>query len=302
MMVENNAEIEMEKLVEEYEKQLELMKKQYGQEEDLYPWIYMLLLKSGKINDLSMRQVAGAPWANCVRGREMLRGYAGFPDIAILDKDFCAINVSKSIKYKIEDIKEWISLFDKENNDIPKKINSNKDTKDFLREYWYMYNIDKIRGCIEVKVVGDYLINIKPGKSTLVIESTPKGSYIFNVGGENCISSSEKGIKFEDLVQLFGELLWYGNVLYTNGKEWRYLQVTKCNKDKEISNIVDLRKILYGSYVKIHYPKEKWYKQISQMQNDGLNIEIKCEIKSDKEDLALWIKEKVNFEVLRDEY
>ena len=296
MIAKNNNEIE--KFVEEYEKQIELMKKQYGQEEDMYPWIYMVLMKSGKINELSMRQVARASWANCVRGRELLRGYAGFPDIAILDKKFCAIDVSKSISYKLEDVNKWIQNDLDENKicDKPNNIKSNKKTKEFLRKYWYLHNIDKIRGCIEVKGVGENLINVISGDNTLEIAFEEK-DLIFNVSGVNCLSSLKKGIKIKDVVQLFGEILWYGKVLYTNGKEWKYIEVTKCSNEKQITTIVDLREKLYADYVNIHKPVKEWYRCISKLQKNGLNIKINCKIKSDEDDLITWIKENVNFEV-----
>ena len=58
--------MKIEFTVEEYFEQLKLMEKQYGQEEDLYPWIYMLLqmaecekqkLKPNEYKQVSIRDV-----------------------------------------------------------------------------------------------------------------------------------------------------------------------------------------------------------------------------------------------------
>lgn len=363
-MTENNNE--MEKLVEEYDKQLDLMKKQYGEEEDLYPWIYMLLMKSGKIQNLSMRQVAGAPWANVVSGREMLRGYAGFPDIAILDKEFCAINIDKDINDRIPNIVNWMVKsfpINIESNVIENilkfNINPSEEIKEFLKSYWFLHNIDKLRGCVEVKVINDKLIDIE-SETLLTINCLPdtytekfyrKGKrkfcyhredvklpntnelklgqyYEINydelpdeakesrefsesdeisckiekcincfIQLENLLSKEKKNYTLNetDVKQLFGELLWYGKVLYTNGKKWSFLQVETCSNDKEIQNIVDLRKILYGTCVKFHEPLENWYERISKMQEKGLKIQINCKNKLDEEDLSSWIENKVNF-------
>lgn len=44
--------------LEEYMRELVLMKRQYGQEEELYPLINMLLRENKNMNCLSLRQVA----------------------------------------------------------------------------------------------------------------------------------------------------------------------------------------------------------------------------------------------------
>lgn len=363
MMEEKNTGIKIENVFEEYKKQLKLMEKQYGQEEDLYPWIYMLLLESGKVNNLSMRQVASASWADCVVGREMLRGYAGFPDIAILDKDFCVINVKDE-----EDINNKISIVRKrfeerkesDENNIIENIsqkNMEMDGKTKLSEILYENNIDKIKGCIEVKDMSKTLIDIQTSKSLTINCSADKYVAKYRKGkGKSCYQIKDVNVenvnelklgeyieikyddlpnevkssgkfrkenkisrKFErcincfielevsgvkkkynlndtDIRQFFGELIWYGKVLYTNGKVWKYIEVTKCSNEKEIESIVDLRGILYAECVNVHKPEQEWYKCICELQKDkGLEIEIDCKTKLDKDDLMSWLKEKVNF-------
>ena len=85
--------------LEEYKCELELMKKQYGQEEELYPWIYMILREAGITKKYSVRSVAGARSAKDVNGRELFMGYAAFPDIAIVDKSFMS---GEEYNYEVE--------------------------------------------------------------------------------------------------------------------------------------------------------------------------------------------------------
>ena len=67
---------------EDYFNELKLMEQQYGQEEDLYPWIYMLLQMAKTNNEISIRDVH-----RCRRNRSQLFfGLAGSPDFAILNK------------------------------------------------------------------------------------------------------------------------------------------------------------------------------------------------------------------------
>lgn len=315
MMIKKNTEIDINNILKDYKEQLKLMNNQHGLEDELYPWIYMLLWESGKVANLSMRQVAGGSWTDKVLGREMLRGYAGFPDIAIMDKEFCAINLDNKLDDEVKSIIiEWIEkespikevTYEINNKSKSKKIDDK--TKEFLQKYWYLYNIDKIKGCVEAKILEDTLINIQSGEYDLSIEYR-ENRWIFKVGGTDYPSSENKE-GFGDLVQLFGELLWYGRVLYTNGKQWKYLEVTECfkesknGKDKEINNIVDLRRILYGTCVKFHEPLENWYERIARMQEqeNELKIKIKCEnfsneIKDDgyEKNIMKWIGGNVSY-------
>ena len=48
----------------------------------------------------------------------------------------------------------------------------------------------------------------------------------------------------DDLMQLVGEVLWYGKVLYTNGLKWNYIHCTGCsmkNENEELKSVEDLR-------------------------------------------------------------
>ena len=79
--------------VEDYFKELQLMEAQYGQEEELYPWIYMLLqmVESKKVQPgkkyapISIRDVHKAEYANDEPLKKLLSLKQGPPDIAILN-------------------------------------------------------------------------------------------------------------------------------------------------------------------------------------------------------------------------
>ena len=73
--------------LKDYLRQLQLMNKQYAQEEALYPWIYMLLQMT-KHKDVSIQLIAKASNTKALPGRALLGGYSPFPDIVILDEYF----------------------------------------------------------------------------------------------------------------------------------------------------------------------------------------------------------------------
>lgn len=104
-------------------------------------------------------------------------GLSNFPDIAILSKSFIN-NTNESIKSE-----DW----------------------------------EQLRGCIEVKRLGEKLIPEKEIND--LIKNKP----------ENL--DKLKG-------QLLGDLLWYKKLIYTNGKEWRYLYIEEYS-DKLKDTVID---------------------------------------------------------------
>ncbi len=111
---------------------------------------------------------------------QIFYGISSVPDIAILDRDF--------------------------NNEKNKVINKE--------------NRDKLKGCIEVKNLGEKLYTLDELKEKINNK---------NVG-------TAAG-------QLIGEILWYKKLLYTNGKEWRLFTFNNSGKyDNEIIGIVEKRK------------------------------------------------------------
>ncbi len=94
--------------LKEYMRELWLMEKQYGQEEELYPFINMMLRESKHTKQLSIRTVANGRTNGKSKANKLLFGYAGFPDIAILDENFLADkedNISKI--YGCVEAKAW---------------------------------------------------------------------------------------------------------------------------------------------------------------------------------------------------
>ena len=88
-----------------------------------------------------------------------------------------------------------VAILDKNfKNDIKEKI-SEKD--------WH-----KLKGCLEVKKLESELITKKEIEEALLQEKLS-----INMG------------------QLIGEILWYKKVVYTNGKEWRFLQISSYSEE-----------------------------------------------------------------------
>lgn len=110
---------------------------------------------------------------------QIFYGISSVPDIAILDKDF--------------------------NNEKNKVINKK--------------NRDKLKGCVEVKNLGEKLYTLKELQEEF----------------ENKNVGTAAG-------QLAGEILWYKKLLYTNGKEWKLFTFKNSGeKDNEIIGIVTKR-------------------------------------------------------------
>ncbi len=127
-------------------------------------------------------------------------GISSFPDVAILDKDF------KNVSNKTISKEDWL----------------------------------KLKGCLEVKVLGAELISKEKIKSVWS-EKTNHETLAQNIG------------------QLIGEILWYKKVLYTNGIEWRCLYIREYSEEL-IENIITIvnKRIDFEK----EYPKEEfnWWK------------------------------------------
>ena len=108
---------------------------------------------------------------------QIFYGISSVPDIAILDRDF--------------------------NNEKNKVINKE--------------NRDKLKGCIEVKNLGEKLYTLKE------LQKEFKNKNVGTAAG-----------------QLAGEILWYKKLLYTNGKEWRLFTFINSGEkdDKIIGDII----------------------------------------------------------------
>lgn len=188
--------------LEQYMRELWLMDKQYGQEEELYPLINMLLRDGVNTENLSIRDVHKSQRIKAdnnknVKSRKYIDGFGSFPDLAIFDESFP-------------------DLSDEEN---------------------IVSNLKKIYGCMEAKCIGKDLIEFLDLNTTEIIcEKNEEDNWIGYYGKKNKIILNEAKGRANDAGQLLGELLWYGKVLYTNGVIWKYYKLSE--KSEEIINAI----------------------------------------------------------------
>lgn len=136
-------------------------------------------------------------------------------------------------------------------------------------------NIEYIFGCIEIKRVNDNLLSV------------------FEI--LNKISEGNKGIKLSTMEgQLLGEVLWYKNVIYTNGIRWRYY---KCESDDEyIQNLVEARIEKEEHYrtennisrkKSINLKELDWYKQIdvNKLKINEIKLLVQDDTKEEPKDI-----------------
>ena len=188
--------------LEQYMRELLLLDKQYGQEEELYPLINMLLRDGVNTENLSIRDVHKSQRIKAdnnknVKSRKYIDGFGSFPDLAIFDESFP-------------------DLSDEEN---------------------IVSNLKKIYGCVEAKCIGKDLIEFLDLNTTEIIcEKNEEDNWIGYYGKKNKIILNEAKGRANDAGQLLGELLWYGKVLYTNGVIWKYYKLSE--KSEEIINAI----------------------------------------------------------------
>lgn len=311
----------IELTLEDYFKELELMEKHYGLEEELYPFINMLLRMGRNEINFSIRNVAKGVKCDNEKGRKLLYGCVGFPDIAILGKDFDKKSEDEKNMKKIFGCVEAKALDKK----LPVKLGGSVEIKDkyiFIikpssgnANYRYerkleANDVEKIvvklsfseikLGCEEKTIsiqkaekdelkilVSDKenilekfaewtciknqglknamtLQNVLKGSAYIIISRTP----VIYVGEESFELCNYDGTLTAE-GQLFGELFWYGKVVYTNGLEWKYFEIKNC-KDAEGKD-VNLRYVLYKHCIE---GDTEWYDLI---KDEKLKVEIECE-------------------------
>lgn len=187
--------------LEEYMRELILMSRQYGQEEELYPLINMLLRENDNVRHLSVRDVHKSG-STGIR-KDMLYGYVSFPDLAILDEN--------------NSFPLYGNIYDKK---MPEGFNRNEQLK-------------KIHGCVEIKKWIDIKEKTKNDKCIEVNKYIDTDEKVINY-----IKTKKGDIKtIGDFEQVVGELLWYGKVLYTNGFHWHYLEIKTTKKVNIVKQI-----------------------------------------------------------------
>ena len=231
--------------LEQYMRELWLMDKQYGQEEELYPLINMLLRDGANTEKLSIRDVHKGQRIKTenknmnVEQRKYIDGFGSFPDLAIFDESFP-------------------DLSDEEN---------------------IVSNLKKIYGCVEAKCIGKDLIEFLDLNTTEIIcEKNEEDNWIGYYGKKNKIILNKSKGGANDAGQLLGELLWYGKVLYTNGVIWKYYKLSE--KSEEIINAIRIEWISADSNNGDTLQEEKkkhktWI--FEQCKEENLEITIKSE-------------------------
>ncbi|MDD6170104.1 MAG: hypothetical protein PUB46_08505 [Lachnospiraceae bacterium] len=248
--------------VQEYFNELKLMEKHYGQEEDLYPWIYMLLqMAEEKKQDIlkdwyskvSIRDVHNGQYYSWKARDEdnwkirwELYKNVGVPDFAIicnnkvvgcvevkmLEENLFENKPEEECEYTLEtDCEKLVCILKEEN---VKKFLEDLETdpecggnqiKSSLKKTnnWEVHIIEVNSDKVET-ILKKYAGSVKPS--------------IYVEYEENPLSGEEKN-------QVLGHLVKFGKVIYTNGLEFYLLTVetiskTKNNKTQYKINVTEL--------------------------------------------------------------
>ena len=259
--------------VQEYFNELKLMDAQYGQEEELYPWIYMLLqmaecrkkeiLKEG-YQGVSIRDVHKARY-HCSDKvvTKYLFGKKGVPDIVI-------INVDKT---------NFLGCIEIKKNNCPLNIFPKNSPLHYDKNNWtnckieYNYNIPKMDENKKNEIINGMIDNIKRIVKTEKIEEQSGSKYkkyYFTVSTESKekitneldkMNKDQLDMKYEEEWNWSKKYNWYEEeqiishlekfkkVLYTNGLEFYFLNLTKDGEEIEVKKLADLTS-LYECYQK----------------------------------------------------
>ena len=256
--------------LEEYMRELVLMSRQYGQEEELYPLINMLLRENDNVRHLSVRDVHNK--GSKGTRKKIIRGYGTFPDLAIMDEKLYLslkdkeIETEKQMLYGCVESKLFNSNIEnnKTNQDSITIIDiiSTGDKTDNKQEIvkWkldYLYKIMFKKKSKETWSDGYYTASdFKNGqyneddinddvKKLDYITATGKKADRFEWNTYDKYKIVGRGVRInkrfhKDIIQLLSELFWYGKVLYTDGLIWYYLELTEeysfVDKLKELSS------------------------------------------------------------------
>ncbi len=294
--------------VEEYFKELNLMEEQYGQEEDLYPWIYMLLQmaeckkkeQDKKYSGVSIRDVHNA---NCLsyyackenddywKLRWELTKRVGPPDIAIINgteivgcveikqlgkalllnskKTEFSIGRPSEMSYILKYFKTGSKGTDEDKCTI-EKYKGIETNKGFVVKSKCIKGLEDI--------AKDILCN---GSKKLIANNKGKGLWKY----ETSELSKAKGRN-----QLAGHLDKFKKVIYTNGLEFYYLksiQDSEQNKDViKVKCLGDLSSC-YEAYKKdsenFDFESEKIKEEWTKLIEGLANIEWYVKPKEEKE-------------------
>ena len=264
--------------VQEYFNELKLMEKQYGQEEDLYPWIYMLLqMAEEKKQDIlkdwyskvSIRDVNNGQYYSWKKARDEdnwkirweLYKNIGVPDFAIIttnNKVIGCVEVKilgeNLFENKPEEEYEFVLETDYEELVYKDKTVKVENFIDLVKESESIVDDDIINQ--EMRIAGKKVVHIIEVKSTDKINRAemilknyadkvrPSILVKYKNNPLPPIDVTKKGKRIENN-QVLGHLLKFGKVIYTNGLEFYLLTVetiskTKNNKTQYKINVTEL--------------------------------------------------------------
>lgn len=92
-------------------------------------------------------------------------------------------------------------------------------------------NLNKMYGCVEVKNINENLLSI-----TKIISDIQNRKYENYCDEKNELEEKiRKKLEKEilNLGEILGEVLWYRNVIYTNGYQWKYLKIELENMNEK---------------------------------------------------------------------
>lgn len=312
--------------VQEYFEELKLMEEQYGQEEELYPWIYMLLkmaesrkhILNDKYEGVSIRDVHNWKSKN-VDGmtskkknilEEISSKKGGPPDIAIFHKksnNFLGsvevknfyeprwvtvpegkYSVNKGIKFDGYEIKYSFAPIEEDREEY-KRIKTEL-IENNLRAF-ELVPVQKIGSHVYRKTLKLEVTVISPNKKNVDDYSKKFGK----IGGTE-LKKTEVSC-FEEK-QIIKQIERFKKVLYTNGLEFYLLRIDSKNSDSnaddgsvvEVKKIADLKKV-YEKYRKDKFSTdlqatEEWERLITGLTAINWHDGFKTEILPSTNDIS----------------
>ena len=283
--------------VQEYFDELKLMDAQYGQEEELYPWIYMLLqmAESRKGDDherLSIRDVHNLKRYNWLDGStrgEMLyrvREKLGAPDFIILDsemKQFCGCVEMKTLNSTLKMQKPKKDAV-KNKNGYRVKINQGLEAKKYKIEY--RENIknptDKAIESCKGKIQSELNQVLVEEKQLNITHSQRGNVYTFCEEIENITKKIEKQLdeyRLEKQIESYNGIEKRKIKMSMEVKTWKK-EFGWTEEAQIISHLEKFKKVLYTNGLKFYFlnlteneeeKKEIEVKELADLSSDYKN-------------------------------
>ena len=219
--------------IEEYADELRLIKKQYGQEEDLY-FIINKLIRERLPENTVLRDIHRAQNTDnkIFPARENFKKYGQVPDFIILDREFDQLKDKDSQKKYVYGCVEVKKL-------IKGKNTINKEVGEITEEF-----LGKADGKIKK---AEYLIK-EYFNEGIIIKICKKE---FTIKKEITIEKSKTKVTYQIIIkniiinknfaELLKEIAGFKRVIYTNGLEWVYFECENQNEKIENANKKEIK-------------------------------------------------------------